>query len=264
MKSLIIGGLLVITLSANAAVKTETISYKHGDTELQGVLAYDDSVNAKRPGVLVVHEWWGLDVYARQRAQQLAELGYVAFAADIFGKGKVTTDAKQAGAWAGEYKGNRQLLRDRAQAGLDVLKKNEHVDTTKVAAIGYCFGGTTVLELARAGADLAGVVSFHGGLDIAPGMEAKNVKARVLVLHGADDPMVPQTQVNAFENEMKTAKADWQLVAYGGAVHGFTNPKNGAGAMGGAVAYNEKADKRSWNAMQDFFSEIFGGSPAAK
>jgi dienelactone hydrolase len=258
MKHIIAVALALIVSAGSAAIKTENVSYKQGDTELQGYLAYDDATHEKRPGVLIIHEWWGLNDYPKKRAEQLAQMGYVAFAADVFGKGKVTEDPKQAGEWAGALKGDRKLLRERAQAGLDILKKNEHVDASKIAAIGYCFGGTTVLEMARAGAEVAGVVSFHGGLDIAPGFEAKTVKPKVLVLHGADDKMVPSEQRDAFENEMRNAKADWQLVAYGGAVHGFTNPKNGAGALGGAVAYNENADKRSWKAMQDFFAELFG------
>jgi dienelactone hydrolase len=260
MKSYLLAALMVVTSFGGAAVKTENITYKQGDTELQGYLAYDDNMKDKRPGVLVVPEWWGLNEYPKSRAEQLAKLGYVAFAADMYGKGKVTEDPKQAGQWAGELRGNRQLMRERALAALDELKKNQRVDSSKIAAIGYCFGGTTVLELARGGADLAGVVSFHGGLDSAPGMEAKTVKPKVLVLHGADDPMATETQVSAFQKEMKSAKADWQTIIYSGAVHGFTNPKNGAGALGGAVAYNEKADKRSWQAMQDFFAEIFGSN----
>lgn len=260
MKSLITAALLASSVVASAAIKTENVSYKQGETELQGYLAYDDSAKDNRPGVLVVHEWWGLDDYPKQRAEQLAKLGYVAFAADIYGKGKVTSDPKKAGQWAGELKGNRQLMRDRALAGLEALKKNEHVDPAKIAAIGYCFGGTVVLELARAGTELAGVVSFHGGLDAVPGMEAKNVKTKMLILNGADDKMAGPEQVAALEKELKTAHADYKMISYPGAVHGFTNPKNGAGLMGGAVAYNEEADKASWKEMQNFFAQIFGGT----
>lgn len=262
MKHVLVGILLLACAVSTAAIKTEDVSYKQGDVELQGFLAYDDASKDRRPGVLVIPEWWGLNDYPKMRAQELAKLGYVAFAADMYGKGKVTQDPKQAGQWAGEVKGNRQLMRDRANAGLEVLKKNDHVDASKIAAIGYCFGGTTVLEMARGSADVAGVVSFHGALDAQPGMEAKSVKPRVLILHGADDPTVPEAHVLAVQKEMKAAKANWEMVFYSGAVHGFTNPKNGAGAMGGAVAYNEQADKRSWERMQDFFKELFGSAPA--
>lgn len=260
MKNFLTAVLLGAVAVSSAAIKTENVNYKQGDTELQGYLAYDDSSKDKRPGVMVVHEWWGLDDYPKHRAEQLAQLGYVAFAADVFGKDKVTTDPKQAGQWAGELKGNRKLLRDRAAAGLEQLKKNPLVDTSKVAAIGYCFGGTTVLELARMGADVAGVVSFHGGLESAPGMDAKNVKAKLLILNGADDKMSSPEAVAALDKELKAANADFKQIAYPGAVHGFTNPKNGKGAMGGAVAYNENADKSSWKEMQDFFTKIFGST----
>jgi dienelactone hydrolase len=262
MKMTLVAILLLAAAVSSAAIKTEDLSYKQGDVELQGFLAYDDSIKDRRPGVMVIPEWWGLDNYQKMRAQELAKLGYVAFAADMYGKGKVTEDPKQAGQWAGEVKGNRQLMRDRANAALDVLKKNEHVDPSKLAAIGYCFGGTGVLEMARGGADVAGVVSFHGALDAQPGMEAKSVKPKVLILHGADDPTVSEAQVAGVQKEMKAAKANWEMVFYSGAVHGFTNPKNGAGAMGGAVAYNETADKRSWQRMQEFFKELFGAAAA--
>ena len=204
----------------------------------------------------MVHEWKGLNDYAKRRAEQLAELGYVAFAADIYGDGKIAVDAKEAGTLAGVYKKDRALLRVRAAAGLATLKAQPQVAPGKVAAIGYCFGGTTVLELARSGAEVAGVVSFHGGLDSPAPQDAKNIRARVLALHGADDPYVPQDQVAAFETEMREGGVDWQLLAYGGAVHGFTNPANGNDNSKGA-AYNAKADQRSWLAMQQFFNELF-------
>jgi dienelactone hydrolase len=183
-------------------------------------------------------------------------MGYVAFAADIYGKGKRAKDAAEAGKLAGVYWSDRKLLRARANAGLDILMKHQFTDPKRVAAIGYCFGGSTVLELARSGADIAGVVSFHGGLDTPDPNDAKNIKAKVLVLTGADDPNVPPSQVLAFAEEMRKARVDWQLVMYGGAVHSFTNPASGNDPSKG-VAYNEKADRRSWQAMKDFFAEIF-------
>jgi dienelactone hydrolase len=248
--------LLALAVRAEAKIHTETIEYKEGDAVLQGYLAYDDSIKGTRPGVLVIHEWWGLNPYARKRAEQLAELGYIAFAADIYGKGIVAKTPEEAGKLAGIYRSDRQLLRSRVKAGLEVLKKQALTDTRKIAAIGYCFGGTTVLELARSGADIAGVVSFHGGLSTPAPQDAKNIKAKVVALHGADDPFVKEQEVLAFEDEMRQGGVDWQLNIYGGAVHGFTNPDNGNDNSKGA-AYNEKADRRSWEAMKVFFGEIF-------
>jgi len=242
----------------NAAIHTENVEYKQGDTMLEGYLAYDDAIKGARPGILVVHEWWGLNDYARKRTEQLAQLGYVAFAADIYGKGNRAHTRQEAMALAGKFFGgsDRNLLRARANAGLDALRKNTMVDPKRMAAIGYCFGGTTVLELARSGADLAGVVSFHGGLSTPNPADAKNIKSTVLVLTGADDPSAKPEQVIAFEDEMRNAGVDWYLVSYGNAVHAFTNPASGTDNSKG-VAYNEKADKRSWEAMEAFFTEIF-------
>lgn len=238
------------------ALHTETVEYRHGGTVLEGYLAYDDTVEGKRPGVLVVHEWWGLNDYVRGRAEQLARLGYVAFAADIYGKGRRAETAEKASELAGTYLRDRGLLRARAEAGLRRLKEHPLVDAGRLAAIGYCFGGTTVLELARSGAALDGVVSFHGGLATPLPAQAGALKAKVLVLHGADDPFVKAEQVAAFQEEMRRAGADWQMVYYGGAVHSFTNPARGSDPAKG-TAYNEKADRRSWEAMRAFFREIF-------
>jgi dienelactone hydrolase len=243
-----------------AEVKTKVVEYKHGDKVLEGYLAYDDATKDKRPGVLIVHEWTGHNPYVRQRAEQLAKLGYVAFALDMYGKGVHAKDAQEAAKMAGEFKNDRKLMRDRAATGLDVLRKQELVDTKRVAAIGYCFGGTTVLELARAGNDIAGVVSFHGDLATPKPEDAKNIKCKVLALHGADDPFVKPEVVAAFEDEMRKAGVDWALVAYGNAVHSFTNPGAGNDASKGA-AYNEKADHRSFQAMRTFFDEIFEKKP---
>jgi dienelactone hydrolase len=242
--------------SAHAAVKTEAVAYRHGDTELEGYLAYDDAVQGKRPGILVVPEWWGLGDHAKHSAERLAELGYVAFAVDMYGKGKLTKDPKEAAEWATPFRNDRQLMRDRVTAALDVLRANERVDSARIGAIGYCFGGTTVLELARSGADVKGVVSFHGGLGTPNPADAKNIKGRVLALHGADDPHVPPAEVQAFEQEMRDAKVDWELNAYGGAVHSFTNPAAGDDPSKGA-AYNQKAAERSWEAMRYFFATLF-------
>ena len=209
----------------------------------------------KRPGILVVHQWLGLTDYEKHRAEMLAQLGYVAFCADIYGKG--VRPAKHAGSRGpgGKYKNDRPLLRARVNAGLAVLRQ-PLVDPKRIAAIGYCFGGTTVIELARSGADIAGIVSFHGGLDSPTPADGKNIKCKVLVCHGADDPFSSPEDIAAFENEMRTAGVDWQLIQYGGAVHSFTQPMAGNDNSKGA-AYNEKADKRSWEAMKQFFAGIF-------
>lgn len=248
--------LLVPALGQATAIETKVVEYRQGDTRLVGYLAYPKDAKTPLPGVLVVHEWLGLNDYAKQRAEQLAELGYIAFAADIYGDGKIAADTKEAGMLAGSYKKDRALLRARVAAGLAALKAQPQVDPTKIAAIGYCFGGTAVLELARSGAEVAGVVSFHGGLDSPTPQDAKKIRAKVLALHGADDPYAPADQVAAFEQEMREAGVDWQLLIYGGAVHGFSNSANGNDNSKG-VAYNAKADRRSWLDMQQFFNELF-------
>jgi dienelactone hydrolase len=249
---------MMVAATANAAIRTQALDYNQGDAALEGYLAYDDRVQGPRPGVLVAHEWWGINEYIRRRTKQLASLGYVAFAADIYVKGTRAKTREEAMALAGKFRSgtDRTLMRARVNAGLEELKKNPLVDRKRVAAIGYCFGGAVVLELARSGADLAGVVSFHGGLATPNPEDAKNIKGKVLVLMGADDPSVKPEQVAAFEDEMRSAGVDWQLVSYGHAVHGFTNPDNGTDNSKG-VAYNENADKRSWRAMKVFFEEIF-------
>ncbi|PWU13394.1 MAG: dienelactone hydrolase [Verrucomicrobia bacterium] len=257
MKSILVTGLaLICAVAAQAQIKHDMIEYKDGDTVLEGYLAYNPSTEGRRPGVLIVHQWKGLTEYEKGRADMLAELGYTAFALDIYGKGIRPKDTQEAGAQAGKYKKDRALLRQRAQAGLAVLKGQATVDPARVAAIGYCFGGTTVIELARSGADIAGVVSFHGGLDSPKPEDGKNIKCKVLALHGADDPFVPAKDLAAFEEEMRQARVDWQLIKYGGAVHSFTEKNAAANRLAGA-AYNENADRRSWEAMKGFFAEIF-------
>jgi len=239
--------------SASAEIKTQTVNYRDGDTELEGYLAYGDSIVGKRPAVLVVHQWMGLSDYEKKRCEMLAKLGYVAFAVDVYGKGVRPTSVPEAGAQAGKYKNDRPLLRQRVNAGLDWLQKQDRVDTKRIAAIGYCFGGTAVIELARSGADVAAVVSFHGGLDSPTPADGTNITCRVLALHGADDPFESAQDLAAFESEMREAKVDWQLIKYGGAVHSFTDWK-ASGAIKGAQ-YNERADQRSWQAMLQMFDE---------
>lgn len=241
----------------HAEIVEKDVAYKQGDVELEGFHVYDDSVSGKRPAVLVIHQWTGLSDYEKSRSRMLAELGYNVFAVDVYGKG-VRPQPPAAGKTAGTYKEDRALFRDRLMAGLVLLKGDERTDSDRVAAIGYCFGGTGALELARSGAGIAGVVSFHGSLDAKEGMSAAEGKipAKVLVLHGADDPYVPAPVVEGFEKEMAAAKADWQLVSYGGAVHSFTQKEAGSDPSKGS-AYHEAADRRSWEAMKSFFAELF-------
>lgn len=257
MKTLIcILTVLLSAVGAQAEIKTQTVEYRDGDTVLEGYLVYDDMLGGKRPAVLIVHEWTGLGDYVKHRAEQIAELGYVAFVVDIYGKGVRPENRSDAAKQAGIYRSDRQLMRRRAIAGLEQVKKYPFVDPDRIAAIGYCFGGGVVLELARSGADIKGVVSFHGNLDTPNPDNAKNIKAKVLVLHGADDPHVSPEQIDAFWKEMRNANVDWQMIFYGNAVHSFTNPDSGDDPSRGA-AYNKKADMRSWKAMEIFFKEIF-------
>ncbi|MFO0729327.1 MAG: dienelactone hydrolase family protein [Myxococcota bacterium] len=249
--------LLTPALSAEAKLVTKSVSYQDGKETLEGYLAYDDAISGKRPGILVVHAWMGLDEYTKKRADMLAQLGYVAFAADIYGKDVRPKNPDEAGKLAGKFKGDRALLRKRAGLGLTQLLAEKLTDPTKTAAIGYCFGGTTVIELARSGASVNGVVSFHGGLDSPTPKDGKNIKARVLALAGGADPYQKPEDLQAFTKELNEAGVDWQLDLYGGAVHCFTHfLDKGDKAQG--CAYDERADHRSWEEMQRFFGELFG------
>lgn len=248
--------ILLFPAIVHAMVQTQDIKYKDGDVTMDGFVAYDDQVQGTRPGVLVVHDWMGFGPFGNDKAKELAKLGYVAFAVDIFGENVRPKNTDEAGKLATMYKSDRALLRRRINAAYEALKGNPIVDPKKIAIIGFCFGGTTALELARSGTPLAGVVSFHGGLNTPKPEDAKNIKAKILVLHGADDPLVPPAEVAAFEKEMNDAQVDWQMVFYSGAVHSFTNPAAGNDNSKG-VAYNANADKRSWIAMKQFFNEIF-------
>jgi dienelactone hydrolase len=253
------GALILVCLwltAVEAGMVTRTVEYGQDDTVMRGFLAYDDAIKGKRPGVLVVHEWWGLNDFARERALKIAGLGYVALAADMYGGGATTSDREEAGRLAGALRGNPDLLRARAQAALKILAADPRVNPKRLAAIGFCFGGTTVLELAYSGADLAGVVSFHGSLTLPRPGDLKDIKARILVLHGADDPLVPVADIAAFQEAMRQARADWQMIFFGGAVHSFTNPAAGDNPAKGA-AYDSRAARRSWRYMQEFFREIW-------
>lgn len=246
----------MLTTAAGAKIVTKDVEYTHGDVALQGYVAYDDASTELRPGILVIHDWTGLQDYPKTRARKLAELGYVAFALDMYGKGIRPQNAEESSKQASIYRADRQLMRDRATAGLNELKKQPYVDVSRLAAIGYCFGGGTALELARSGADIKGVVSFHGNLDTPNPADAANIKCKILVCHGADDPYVPKEQVTAFWNEMQAQDIDWHLVMYGNAVHSFTHKSAGTDNSKGA-AYNAKADMRSWRHMQTFYDELF-------
>ena len=242
--------------TVEAKVLGSTVPYRHDDVELAGYLAYDDSFEGKRPGVLLVHEWWGLNDYVRRRADQLAGMGYVAFAVDMYGKGKVTEHPGDAAEWAQQVRGNIDLWRQRAMAGLDVLKADPRTDIARIAAIGYCFGGSTVQQLAYAGAPINGIVSFHGGLVNPSQEEAKAVKAKILICHGGADEFVTPQALQDYIAAMNQAGLDWQMVIFGGAKHGFTNPDAGKYGMD-RLAYSKSADERSWKYMKDFFNEIF-------
>ncbi len=259
--SRILTSLLLVTCvcsTLQAEIQTKKVEYRDGDVVLQGMMAWDDTI-AKAPGVLIVHQWMGLTEYEEGRAKQLAKLGFVAFALDIYGKGIRPTTVPEAGKQATIYKTDRNLYRRRLQLGLDQLRGQAMTDTKKIAAIGYCFGGTGVLELARSGADINGVVSFHGGLDSLHPEEAKKIKAKILICHGADDPFVPVNEIEAMKKEFADADLDWQMIYYSEAVHSFTQPMAGNDTSRGA-AYQERADKRSWQAMNQFFNEIFQAS----
>lgn len=244
----------------SAKLVTQSIAYEHEGVKLQGYLAYDDEkiTGQKAPGVLVVPEWWGVNAYVKGRAEKLAALGYVAFVADMYGDGVSTTDPKKAGELAGQFYG-KPLMAERARAALDVLLRNTLVDTSHVAAIGYCFGGACAQALAYSGAPLKGIVSFHGALiPPSPDAAAKN-KAKILICHGAIDPFVKKETLDEFLKGMNDGKFDYQFISYAGAIHAFTNPdadKFAAAGLNG-VGYNAAADQRSWSHMKVFFKEIF-------
>jgi dienelactone hydrolase len=254
-KILLVALVFLLTLSAEGKIMTRECAYKLDTITFKGFLAYDDAVKGKRPGVLVVHEWWGLNDFARAQAKKLAEMGYVALAADMYGNGLNTTDPKIAGAMAGSVRGTPRL-RERALAGLSELLRQPEADPRRVAAIGFCFGGTAVLDLAYGGAEVKGIVTFHGGLFSPKEQDLKNIKTKLLILHGADDPTMPRDTVLAFQESMRKSGADWQMVYYANAVHGFTNPANGTDNAKG-VAYNPLAAQRSWKAMEAFLKEVF-------
>lgn len=252
-------GLFVTGSYSATALEEMDIEYKLKDQVFQGFLVRPEINKGARdgaPGILVVHDWMGLTEKTKEKARNLAALGYLAFAADIYGKNVRPQDTKAASELAGKYKSDRKLFRAHLNAALEQLKNAQGVNRSQLGAIGFCFGGTGVIELARSGASLKGVVSFHGGLDSPEPALGKKIRARILALHGADDPYVPEKDLAAFESEMRNHKVDWQLIKYGGAVHSFTDKSAGNDASKGA-AYHRQADERSWIAMKEFFRENF-------
>ncbi|MBK8481288.1 MAG: dienelactone hydrolase family protein [Proteobacteria bacterium] len=255
--SLLIG--LTLSGVARAAIVGQPVDYRAGETTLKGFLAFDDQRSGQRPGVLVVHEWWGHNDYARERARQLARLGYVALAIDMYGEGKQAAHPAEAGKFSAALMAKLPLAEERFQAAYALLVQHPRVDGTRIAAIGYCFGGGVVLHMARTGLELRGVASFHGSLGALRAAEPGKVKAKVLVCTGADDPFVGADEVAKFEQEMKAARVDYKLIRYRGAKHSFTNPA--ADALGKQfnlpLVYNAKADKASWAALKHFLRRVF-------
>lgn len=253
--------LFFANLNAFAQIKSETITYEVAGQPFEGTLSYDDSIKGKRPGVLVVHEWWGHNTYAKKRAEMLAKLGYTAFALDMYGKGKVADHPKDAQKYMEAALADMKASEVRFNAALKLLQKQPTVDAKKIAAIGYCFGGGMVLYMAKVNPELAGVVSYHGALGIADKAKpvATPIKTKMLVFNGADDPYVTKEQIDTFEKDVKANGADYEFINYPGVKHSFTNPD--ANAFGKQfnmpLVYDEKADKDSWEKMQGFFKKIF-------
>jgi len=255
---------LLCLLGAQAAwaeVKGKEVSYTADGVTMKGYLAYDDKVKGKQPAVLVVHEWWGHNEHARNRARMIAGLGYTALAVDMYGDGKTANHPDDAGKFAGEVRKNKDVARARFEAAMNLVKRQKSVDPNRIAAMGYCFGGSVVLDMARQGLPLAAVVSYHGGLGTDAPAEPGKVKARVAVFTGADDPMIPPAQVDAFKAEMDRAGARYSVVSYPGVKHSFTNPQADeyARKFNMPVGYSAEADKASWADTQKLLAEAFGG-----
>lgn len=250
---------LLLPLAAQAAVVGKTVEYVAGGEKMKGYMAYDDAIKGKRPGVLVVHEWWGLNDYAKKRANMLAEAGYVALAVDMYGGGKTVDNPQDAGALAGAVNKNPQLARTRFEAAQKFLGVQPLVKRGQIAALGYCFGGAIVLNMARIGEPLKGVVSYHGILASDVPVKPGDIKAKVRVFTGEADPMVPPEHVEAFRTEMTNARADWQLVSYPGVKHTFTNPEADvyAAKFGLPLKYDAHADQSSWAHTLDFLKAVF-------
>jgi dienelactone hydrolase len=239
-------------IAVEGAVNSKTVSYKHGNLECHGFLAWDDSITGPRPGVLVVHEWWGLNDYARGRAEQLAKLGYIAFAADMYGEGKLAQHPTEAREMATQVRSNLADWRARASAALNVLKSQADCDKSKLAAIGYCFGGSTALQLGYSGADLRAIVTFHAALPTPTESEARSIKATILVNHGADDPFIPASAIQAFRSALDKAGISYEFASYPGVRHSFTVPDADKHGIEG-MKYDGAADQRSWEKLVKLF-----------
>lgn len=236
-------------------LQTQVTEYYEGETKLIGYYTFDDAFSGKRPAVLVAHDWSGCNDFSRKKAEKLAELGYVGFSIDMYGDGKIGDTKEEKTALIQPLLDDRALLARRINSAVEKVKTLDFVDSSRIGAIGFCFGGLCVLDLARSGANVSGVVSFHGLLFPPQHSLFSSIKAKILALHGHDDPMVPVEQVNAFETEMTNAHVDWQLHIYGQTMHAFTNPIANDPDFG--TVYNSIADSRSWIAMKNFFLEIF-------
>lgn len=250
-----ISALVLLFSTIYAQAQLTSVAYTDGNQKLEGFLAAPTKPNTKKAGVIILHAWMGISEHEKESAEQLAELGYYSFVADVYGQGNKPQNTSEAGKLAGFYKTDYVAYQKRIQLAIDQLVE-AGANRDEIAVIGYCFGGTGAIEAARGNLKVKGVVSFHGGLGKAGNRLAEPINAKVLVLHGADDPYVPAKEVSAFEDEMRTSKADWQLNSYSNAVHAFTHKDAGTDNSKGA-AYNEKADKRSWEAMKIFFKELF-------
>jgi dienelactone hydrolase len=246
-------------MNSNPSIVTKEVTYSSDGTTLKGFLAYNGSVEGKRPGIIVVHEWWGLNNYARHRAEMLAKLGYVALAIDMYGNGRTAEHPDNAGKFAAAVMQQMDTARARFNAGLKLLKEEPQTDSSKIAAIGYCFGGGIVLRMALSGSSLDGVVSFHGDLPTEAVKNPGQVKAKLLVCNGAADPFNPEKKVDAFKKAMDSGGINYKFINYPGAEHSFTNPA--ADSLGKKfnlpLAYNKEADENSWAEMQKFFNTIF-------
>jgi dienelactone hydrolase len=266
MKKLILGLTLTVFVFLVAGtgyteprIAGKSVGYGAQGVVMKGYLAYDEQITGKRPGVLVVHEWWGLNDYARKRARMLAELGYTALAVDMYGNGKQAKHPDDATKFSSELMKNFEVAKARFMAAMDFLKRQPTVDPTRIAAIGYCFGGGVVLNMARQGVDLRGVASFHGSLTAVKPAEPGSIKAKILVLHGGADKFITPEQIEAFKQEMKSAGADFQFISYPGATHSFTNPDADelAKKYNMPIAYNADADKKSWGELKEFLNKVF-------
>jgi dienelactone hydrolase len=259
MKLLLVVLVLISPAFARAGIVGKEVTYTSDSLTMKGYLAYDDAVTKKRPGILVVHEWWGLNANSRKKAEMLAGLGYVALALDMYGNGKTADHPDDAGKFAGEVMSSMPVMKARFIAAMELLKHNEHVDASQIGAIGFCFGGGVVLAMAREGADLKAVVCFHGSISTKTPAKKGSIKSKILVCNGADDKFVTPDAIKDFKAEMKSAGAEFQFINYPGAVHGFTNPE--ATELGKkfnlAIAYNENADKKSWEEMKKLFAKTF-------